>query len=67
MLGVPAGLDVRKAARLRQLLLAGEALSAELIRRTQAALPNCRIINGYGPTGGLRDRLSPVLLMRRAP
>lgn len=45
-----AGLDVRKAARLRQLLLAGEALSADLIQRTQLALPNCRIINGYGPT-----------------
>ena len=31
-------------------MLGGEALSADLIQRTQAALPDCRIINAYGPT-----------------
>lgn len=35
---------------MRQLMLGGEALSADLIQRTQAALPECRIINAYGPT-----------------
>ena len=31
-------------------MLGGEALSPDLIARTQAALPDCRIINAYGPT-----------------
>ena len=35
---------------LRQLLVGGEALSVEHIRRARAVLPGCRLINGYGPT-----------------
>ena len=37
---------------LRQLLVGGEALSVPHIRRARAALPGCRLINGYGPTEG---------------
>ena len=35
---------------LEQLLVGGEALSVAHIRRARAALPGCRLINGYGPT-----------------
>ncbi|XYH92703.1 amino acid adenylation domain-containing protein [Sorangium sp. So ce1128] len=35
---------------LRQMVVAGEALSAAHVRRAARALPNCRLINGYGPT-----------------
>ena len=35
---------------VRQILTGGEALSAEHIRRAQAALPGTQLINGYGPT-----------------
>ena len=35
---------------LRQLLVGGEALSVEHIRRARTVLPGCRLINGYGPT-----------------
>ena len=37
---------------LRQLLVGGEALSVPHIHRARAALPGCRLINGYGPTEG---------------
>ena len=45
-----AGLDASKVPKLRQMMLGGEALSPDLIERTQAVLPDCRIINAYGPT-----------------
>jgi len=35
---------------LRQLLAGGDVLSPSHVARAQAALPNCQIINGYGPT-----------------
>ncbi|HWM25444.1 MAG TPA: non-ribosomal peptide synthetase [Chthoniobacterales bacterium] len=35
---------------LRQLLAGGDVLSPEHVRRAVEALPDCKIINGYGPT-----------------
>ena len=35
---------------LRQLLAGGDVLSPTHIRKAQAALPQCQLINGYGPT-----------------
>ena len=35
---------------LRQLLAGGDVLSAAHVRKLRQALPNCRLINGYGPT-----------------
>jgi amino acid adenylation domain-containing protein len=35
---------------VRQLLAGGDKLSARHVRRALNGLPNCRIINGYGPT-----------------
>jgi len=35
---------------LRQLLTGGEALSVPHVKHALAALPGCRLINGYGPT-----------------
>lgn len=35
---------------LRQLLAGGDVLSPSHVRRAVEALPNCKIINGYGPT-----------------
>jgi aspartate racemase len=35
---------------LRQLLAGGDVLSVPHVRRALAALPDCRLINGYGPT-----------------
>ncbi len=35
---------------VRQLLAGGDVLSPTHVRQAQSDLPNCRIINGYGPT-----------------
>ena len=35
---------------LRQLLAGGDVLSPEWVRTVYRALPDCRVINGYGPT-----------------
>jgi amino acid adenylation domain-containing protein len=35
---------------LRQLLVGGEALSVTHIRKALELLPDCRLVNGYGPT-----------------
>ncbi len=37
---------------LRQLLVGGDVLSLLHVQRVLAALPSCRLINGYGPTEG---------------
>jgi amino acid adenylation domain-containing protein len=35
---------------VRQLLAGGDVLSVPLVRQAVAGLPECRIVNGYGPT-----------------
>ena len=35
---------------VRQILAGGDVLSPTHVRRAQAALPNCQLVNGYGPT-----------------
>ncbi|PUE53047.1 hypothetical protein B9Z45_13190 [Limnohabitans sp. 2KL-17] len=35
---------------VRQLIAGGDVLSAPVVRKAQALLPGCRIVNGYGPT-----------------
>lgn len=42
--------DVGMLRGVRQLLTGGEALSVSHVRRALAALPETRLINGYGPT-----------------
>ncbi|MGB3499552.1 MAG: amino acid adenylation domain-containing protein, partial [Rhodanobacter lindaniclasticus] len=42
--------EPRRLDGLRQLLIGGEALSVDHVRRALAALPGVEIINGYGPT-----------------
>ena len=44
--------DVRALAGLKQLLAGGDVLSVPHVRQVNASLPNCRLINGYGPTEG---------------
>jgi amino acid adenylation domain-containing protein len=41
---------VGELAGVKQLLVGGEALSVQHIRKAQEALPSCQLINGYGPT-----------------
>jgi amino acid adenylation domain-containing protein len=45
---VEAGLE--RYGSVRQLLAGGDVLSAPHVRRALAALPDCQVINGYGPT-----------------
>ncbi len=54
---VPSHLEALLATSLpakvlprRRLILGGETLRAELVRRIQALAPDCRVINHYGPT-----------------
>lgn len=42
--------QIEALAGLRQLLAGGDVLSPDHVRRFQAAAPECRLINGYGPT-----------------
>ncbi len=42
--------DVNALSRLKTLLVGGEALSVNHIRRGLINMPNTKIINGYGPT-----------------
>ena len=37
---------------LRQLLAGGDTLSVVHVKKALAALPHCRLVNGYGPTEG---------------
>lgn len=45
---VPA--DIARLSSLRALLLGGEALSSDVVRRFREMLPNVRTINCYGPS-----------------
>ncbi|MEE1842379.1 AMP-binding protein, partial [Streptomyces sp. JV190] len=38
------------AVRPRSVVLAGEALTGDLVERVHAALPEARVVNIYGPT-----------------
>lgn len=42
--------QIEALAGLRQLLAGGDVLSPDHVRRFQVAAPECRLINGYGPT-----------------
>jgi len=42
--------DASSLSGIRELLIGGEALSVEHVRRALDALPSTRITNGYGPT-----------------
>jgi amino acid adenylation domain-containing protein len=42
--------DPRHLAGLRELLIGGEALSLDHVRRFHATVPGTQLINGYGPT-----------------
>src|SRR6185312_8129845 len=42
--------DVEALSRLRQLLAGGDVLSPSHMQKGLRALPQCRMINGYGPT-----------------
>jgi len=42
--------DAAALSGIRELLIGGEALSVEHVRRALEALPSTRITNGYGPT-----------------
>ncbi len=42
--------DSAALSGIRELLIGGEALSVEHVRRALGALPSTRILNGYGPT-----------------
>ncbi|HYG76092.1 MAG TPA: amino acid adenylation domain-containing protein [Planctomycetota bacterium] len=42
--------DLKALASVRQLLAGGDVLSPEHVRKALDHLPDCRLINGYGPT-----------------
>ena len=42
--------DAQLMPRLRRMLLAGEVLRPETVRRAQERFPGLRVFNGYGPT-----------------
>ncbi len=42
--------QLRALRDMRQILAGGDVLSPTHVRRAQAKLPNCQLINGYGPT-----------------
>jgi amino acid adenylation domain-containing protein len=42
--------DVKILSPLRQLIVGGNVLSASHANRMMKAIPNCRLINGYGPS-----------------
>ncbi len=42
--------QLRALGDMRQILAGGDVLSPTHVRRAQAKLPNCQLINGYGPT-----------------
>ena len=42
--------QLRALRDMRQILAGGDVLSPTHMRRAQAKLPNCQLINGYGPT-----------------
>lgn len=42
--------DVKALAGLHTVISGGDVLSVSHIRTLQAAVPDCRIVNGYGPT-----------------
>ncbi len=44
--------DVLALAGLKKLLAGGDVLSVPHVHQVNASLPNCRLINGYGPTEG---------------
>ncbi|MEU8256540.1 non-ribosomal peptide synthetase [Micromonospora inaquosa] len=51
----------RPPVRLRRLMLGGEALDAELLRRTRAAFPAVDIWNLYGPTEATANATATLL------
>lgn len=42
--------DLTALLGVRQLLVGGDVMSPEHVMKAQAALPDCQLINGYGPT-----------------
>jgi amino acid adenylation domain-containing protein len=44
--------DVLADVPLKQLLVGGDTVSAPHVKRLMKRLPNCTVINGYGPTEG---------------
>ncbi len=42
--------EIRCFRQVRQVLAGGDVLSVDHVKRFVAALPTCRLINGYGPT-----------------
>ncbi|HEY6322453.1 MAG TPA: amino acid adenylation domain-containing protein, partial [Thermoanaerobaculia bacterium] len=59
--------NVAGLAPLRQLLAGGEALPPAAVAKALAALPGCRLINGYGPTEGTTFTCCQILGAPAAP